>query len=198
METATNDGPSNNNDERVTSDQSKTSVKQSDNNSVDVQLSPPDDRYGWVVVGASFVAHMIGDGCCFSFGIVFTELLEYFHQGRSKTAWVGSLFVSMPMICGPIASSCTNRFGCRKTTMVGGVIAAVGCFASAFVDSIGMLCLTFGLISGFGLALVFVPSIVVVAFYFEKQRSFATGKGFNYLSILTESSSLRMDTWNKH
>lgn len=183
MEAATNGSPANNSDQRVTSDQPEPSVKQSDNTSVDTQLSPPDDRYGWVVVAASFAAHMIGDGCCFSFGVVFTELLEYFHQGRSKTAWVGSLFVSMPMICGPIASSCTNRFGCRKTTMAGGIIAAVGCFASYFVDSIEMLCLTFGLISGFGLALVFVPSIVVVAFYFEKQRAFATGKSFQYQSI---------------
>lgn len=178
MEAATNGSPSNNSDERVASTESKTNVKQSDNTSVDTQLTPPDDRYGWVVVGASFAAHMIGDGCCFSFGVVFTELLEYFHQSRSKTAWVGSLFVSMPMICGPIASSFTNRFGCRNTTMIGGIIAAVGCFASAFVESIEMLCFTFGLISGFGLALVFVPSIVVVAFYFEKQRAFATGKNF--------------------
>jgi len=68
------------------------------------------------------------------------------------------------------------RFGCRWTTIVGGLIASVGCLASAFTTSVGQLCLTFGVISGFGLALVYVPAVIVVAFYFEKKRAFATGR----------------------
>ncbi len=67
--------------------------------------------WGWIVVVASFGAHLIADGCGFSFGILFIELLEVFEEAKGKTAWVGSLFVAMPLICGPVASALTNKFG---------------------------------------------------------------------------------------
>ena len=135
-----------------------------------------DGGWGWVVVAASFMAHVIGDGCGFSFGILFSELLEAFGESKSTTAWVGSLFVSVPAICGPIASLCAKYMGCRCTTMLGGVVAALGCFAGSFSRNIGELCVSFGVIAGFGLSLVFVPAVVIVAFYFEKKRAFATGE----------------------
>ena len=100
-----------------------------------------------------------------------------FGESTGRTAWVGSLFVSVPAICGPVASALTNRYGCRWTTILGGLIAGVGCFLSAYATSIGQLCVTFGLLAGFGLSLVFVPTVVIVAFYFEKRRAFATGEG---------------------
>ena len=145
-------------------------------NSSEVSLpTPPDGQWGWVVVAASFMIHLIADGCAFSFGVLYVELLDYFGQGKGKTAWVGSLFVSVPLITGPIASALTNRYGCRKTTMAGGLIAAIGFVLSSFANSIEVLCLTFGLIAGFGLSMVYVPAVVIVAYYFEKKRAFATG-----------------------
>lgn len=129
-----------------------------------------------MVVFASFLAHLIADGCSLSFGVVFTELLDVFEESKSKTAWVGSVFISMPLICGPFASMFVSRYGCRWATVIGGLLASVGCIASSFVNSIDALCITFGLISGFGLALVFIPAVLVVAFYFKRRRSLATGK----------------------
>lgn len=148
----------------------------SDSSSSGITLPPPPDGgWGWVVVFASFMIHFIADGCAFSFGVLYTELLDYFQDSRGKTAWVGSLFVSVPLLTGPIASALTNKYGCRIITMVGAVIASFGFAISTFSHSTDMLCLTFGVISGFGLSMVYVPAVVIVAFYFEKKRAFATG-----------------------
>ena len=137
--------------------------------------TPPDGGWGWMVVLASFLVHLIADGCAFSFGVLYAELLDYFGESKGKTAWVGSLFVSVPLMTGPIASALTNRYGCRRTTILGGLIAGMGFISSSFADSIELLCFTFGIVAGFGLSMVYVPAVVIVAYYFEKRRAFATG-----------------------
>jgi hypothetical protein len=38
-----------------------------------------------------------------------------------------------------------------------------------------MLFINFGIVSGFGLSLCYVAAIVIVAYYFDTKRSFATG-----------------------
>ena len=153
----------------------KPSSSSSDRSSEVSLPTPPDGGWGWVVVLASFLVHLIADGCAFSFGVLYVELLEYFGKSKGKTAWVGSLFVSVPLMTGPIASALTNRYGCRRTTIIGGLVATIGFVLSSFANSIEMLCFTFGIIAGFGLSMVYVPAVVIVAYYFEKRRAFATG-----------------------
>ena len=124
---------------------------------------------------ASFMVHMIADGVSFSFGVFYVELLDYFQESKAKTAWVGALFVSVPLVAGPIASALTNKYGCRMVTIMGSIVATMGFLLSIAAPSLEILCITFGLISGLGLAMVYVPAVVIVAFYFEKRRAFATG-----------------------
>jgi hypothetical protein len=52
----------------------------------------PDGGYGWVIVFASLMVSLIADGVSFSFGLLYTELLDYFHEGTTKTAWVSQSF----------------------------------------------------------------------------------------------------------
>lgn len=137
--------------------------------------APPDGGWGWVVVAAAFFVNLIADGITFSFGVIYVDFLAYFGAGKSNTSWIGSLFMAMPLLLGPIASFLTDRYGCRRVTMVGAVLAATGFVLSAMTQSMASLLLTFGVLAGFGLALCYVAAVVIVAYYFEKRRSFATG-----------------------
>ncbi|XP_013774953.1 uncharacterized protein LOC106459835 [Limulus polyphemus] len=136
--------------------------------------TPPDGGWGWMVVFASFMVNLIADGVSLSFGILYIHLVSYFDESKAKTAWVGSLFLSMPLLMGPIASALTDRYGCRKVAIAGSLLATSGFAMSFFSNSLEFLFLTFS-ISGFGLALCYVTSIVIVAYYFEKKRALATG-----------------------
>ncbi|XP_026686036.1 uncharacterized protein LOC103518815 [Diaphorina citri] len=83
--------------------------------------------------------------------------------------------MSIPLLSGPIASFLTDRYGCRKVTILGGILAAIGFILSSFTSSINVLLVTFGIIAGFGLSLCYVAAVVIVAYYFDDHRSFATG-----------------------
>lgn len=139
------------------------------------EIQAPDGKYGWVVVFASFMINMIADGITFSFGIFNVEFLKYFGDSKGKTAWIGSIFMASPLLSGPIASYLTDRYGCRKVTIVGSITASIGFLLSAMSTSMEMLFVTFGVIAGVGLSLCYVAAVVIVAYYFDKRRSLATG-----------------------
>ncbi|XP_065338145.1 monocarboxylate transporter 12-like isoform X2 [Cloeon dipterum] len=151
-----------------------SSSSSSTSSSLDETSAPPDGGWGWVVVFAAFMVNLIADGITFSFGIIYVEFLEKFEAGKGATMWIGSLFMAMPLLCGPIASYTTDRYGCRKVTIIGSLLAASGFILSAHPSSMLVLLATFGL-AGFGLALCYVAAVVIVAYWFESKRSLATG-----------------------
>lgn len=137
----------------------------------------PDGGWGWMVVLASLVVSMIADGISFSFGLLYIEFLHEFGESKSKTAWIGSLFMAVPLLSGPIMSALVDRYGCRKMTILGGLISGVGFILSMFGRTIEVMYLTFGVIAGLGLGLCYVTAVVSVAFWFDKKRTLATGLG---------------------
>ncbi|XP_052896543.1 uncharacterized protein LOC128303587 [Anopheles moucheti] len=145
----------------------------------------PDGGYGWVIVFSSFMVSLIMDGVSFSFGLIYTELLSYFGESKSKTAWIGSLFIAVPLLSGPIMSNLVDRYGCRKMTMLGGFIGGMGFVLASFCQSVEQLYFTFGILSGVGLGFGYVTVVVSVAFWFDKRRTFATGIGASGTGIGT-------------
>ncbi|XP_004926421.2 monocarboxylate transporter 9 [Bombyx mori] len=155
---------------------SSGSSSSSDDEDVSItEARPPDGGWGWVIVFASFMVNLIADGITFSFGVFYPHFLDYFGEGKGKTAWIAGIFMAMPLLSGPIASFLTDRYGCRRVTIFGAILAAAGFVISAFVDNMETLFLTFGIMAGFGLSLCYVAAVVIVAYYFDKKRSLATG-----------------------
>lgn len=42
-----------------------------------------DGGWGWMVVFGAFMINVITDGCSYSFGVLFTHLVDYFQANRS-------------------------------------------------------------------------------------------------------------------
>ncbi|XP_054711482.1 monocarboxylate transporter 12-like [Uloborus diversus] len=136
---------------------------------------PPDGGWGWVVVFASFMIHVIADGVTYTFGIFYYEFLKYYGSSKGTTAWVASIMVGTTYCIGPVASGLTNKYGCRAVTVAGAVLAGTGLAISTLAPDVLFLFFSTGLCTGAGLGLMYLPSIVSVTCYFEKQRAFATG-----------------------
>ncbi|KAJ8729857.1 hypothetical protein PYW07_016895 [Mythimna separata] len=137
----------------------------------------PDGGWGWVVVLSSFVISMIADGISFSFGLLYIEFLEEFEASKSTTAWIGSLFIAVPLLSGPVMSALVDRYGCRSMTILGGIISTLGFVLASISTTLEMMMITFGVIAGLGLGLVYVTAVVSIAYWFEKKRNLAVGLG---------------------
>jgi len=138
-------------------------------------IPPPDGGWGWAVVFASFMIHIIADGITYSFGVFLVELIKIFDAERSTASLIPSILVGVTLGSGPIASYFTNRYGCRVVTIAGAILASAGLALSTAANSIEILFFTVGILTGLGFGLIYLPAIVSVSIYFEKKRAFATG-----------------------
>lgn len=145
----------------------------SDESEDDVLPPIPDGGWGWVVVISAFLISACADGLAFSFGLLHKEFTQYFETNQSKTALIGSLFVATPLLAGPIMSALVDRYGCRVMTIIAGLTSTVGFLLAAISNSVAMLCLTFGFISGLAMGVLYVTAVVSVAFWFDKRRNLA-------------------------
>ncbi|PAA66869.1 hypothetical protein BOX15_Mlig013653g1 [Macrostomum lignano] len=136
---------------------------------------PLDGGYGWVVTFSAFMVGVILDGISFSFGLFYNEFLEYFQESKAKTAWIGSVYNGMYMFIGPFVSFLCDRFGCRKVSMFGGLLACGACVCAVVANSVSLLILTYGFLGGFGFGMMYLPALVMVGQYFDKRRALATG-----------------------
>ena len=128
-----------------------------------------------MVVFGSFVCYFIADGWAYSFGVVFTDLLNYFDESKGKTATIGALIYAVPLLISPLPCALCNLYGTRPVTVAGGCICAASFIISTFVNSLEMLMLTLGVAVSVGLALTYVPAILSVTYYFETRRGLAVG-----------------------
>ncbi|KAG6452063.1 hypothetical protein O3G_MSEX007461 [Manduca sexta] len=155
--------------------------------SIEEKLPPiPDGGWGWVVVVSAFLVSACADGLAFSYGLLQNEFTKYFETTQSKTSLIGSLFIATPLVAGPIMSALVDRYGCRTMTIIAGLISTIGFLLAAISNSIPMLCLTYGFISGLAMGILYVTAVVSVAFWFDKRRNLAVslascGIGFGTL-----------------
>jgi len=145
--------------------------------SIDVSkhASAPDGGWGWVVLIGSFLSFFIADGWAYSFGVLFPSIVEYFDESRGTTALVGTLLYAIPMIVSPLACALVGAYGCRPVAVCGGTLTGISLAVACTAQSVTSLCIIAGVLSGFGLALVYVSSLFVVTMYFDRRRGLATG-----------------------
>lgn len=147
------------------------------------QMLAPDGGWGWVVVGALFVASALVFGLIRSLGIFFVEFVQYFDESAQAVSWITSIGVAVQQLFSPVGTAACNVYGARPVVMIGGFLSGLGFILASQATTLSHLYLTMGLISGLGWALVFTPIIASVMQYFTIRRSLAIGLGFTGIGL---------------
>lgn len=138
---------------------------------------PPDGGWGWIVVFASFFSIFILDGVTYTFGALLNEISQDLNVSTSLVALINSTSVALYFIGSPLASALINRYGFRECAMCGSVICSFALLSSYFTTTYITLFIFYGVIAGFGYALINMSASLVVGFYFERLRSVAMAIG---------------------
>ncbi|KAJ8246255.1 hypothetical protein GJAV_G00265530 [Gymnothorax javanicus] len=157
------------------------------------QQEAPDGGWGWVVLAASVIVLALTLAFPSCIGIFYTDLQAAFQASNSETSWVPSIMTAVLHAGGPLCSVLVERYGCRATVMVGGVLSGLGMAASSFTNSIVELYITAGVITGLGFCLSYQPAVAILGKYFARRRAFAnamsstgTAIGLSTLPFLAE------------
>uniref|UniRef100_K7FDC1 Solute carrier family 16 member 5 n=1 Tax=Pelodiscus sinensis TaxID=13735 RepID=K7FDC1_PELSI len=117
-------------------------------------------------------------------GIFFTDLQHEFQATNSETSWFPSIMTAVLHAGGPLCSVLVERFGCRLTVMLGGLLCGVGMVASSFSKSINHLYVTAGFITeGLGSCFGFQAGVTVLGYYFVRRRALANALASTGASI---------------
>uniref|UniRef100_A0A8C5SH90 Monocarboxylate transporter 13 n=1 Tax=Laticauda laticaudata TaxID=8630 RepID=A0A8C5SH90_LATLA len=136
--------------------------------------APPDGGWGWVVVLAAFLQSALVFGVLRSFGIFFVEFVAHFQELSGRISWITSIGIAVQQFASPVGTALSSHYGARPVIMVGGFLSGLGLLLASFATRLVHLYLSIGLLSGFGWALVFTPSMASVACYFKRRRTLAT------------------------
>ena len=71
-------------------------------------------------------------------------MTEYYDSEISTVSWVGSLFLGMRTIFGPITGGLIKMFGLRPVCISGSIVLAIGLLLSPLSPNIPILMLTQG------------------------------------------------------
>jgi MFS family permease len=116
-------------------------------------------RYGWVVVGACFVALAVIFGVSYSFAAFFEPFAREFAASRADVSLVFGVSGLLYFLLGAGGGMLADRFGPRVVTSAGMVCIALALLASSRAQSLTQIVLAQGLGVGIGIALVYTPAI---------------------------------------
>lgn len=146
-----------------------------DNISYHNPASSPRFYYGYVVVAVSFIIMVIAQGLFIVFGLFINPLLAEFGWTRAAISGAYSVSTILSGVLGIPMGGLVDRFGPRVIVTVCGVFMGVGYLLMSRVDAVWEIYLYYGVITGIGLAGLWVPLLSPISRWFVARRSLMTG-----------------------
>ena len=120
-------------------------------------------------------------GSIYAWSVFASPMAAYLSQFAGKTLTTGDLAIvyTIANAVGPITMISggffNDKIGPKAVIFTGGLMFGLGLIASGFAHSVGMLIVTYGLISGLGLGMAYGSTISTAVKYFQDKRGLIGG-----------------------
>jgi MFS family permease len=121
----------------------------------------PSARRAWLLLAASFITFTVSGACMQSYTVFLVAFIEEFRWSRGESSLAYSVSQFITGMTSPLVGVLVDRLGPARLVLIGGVVLALGLFASSFVDSLWQLVILYGVVMTLGAnclgLVVFVP-----------------------------------------
>ena len=138
-------------------------------------IGPPPDGgvSAWLRVLAYAIICITTLGVQYAFSPLYALLLVELGSPPAETAFVGSLSTGLMDGCGALSGIALERFGYRKTCIMGALMASSGMAIASVCTELWQLYLSYGVLLGIGSSLAFFAPIVIINYWFSRRLSLA-------------------------
>jgi MFS family permease len=136
-------------------------------------------------VAAGFISMFTVFGVAYSFGAFFEPMAREFHAGHAATAEVFSITAFLYFGLGLVSGPAVDRFGPRSVLLLGAVAMGAGLLLTSQAHQLALAYVTYGLGVGIATACGYVPMVAVIAGWFERRRSLASGLAVSGIGLGT-------------
>ena len=133
-------------------------------------------HYAWVIVTIIAIMQMVGSSIRMAFGVFIYPLSDEFGWSQGSITLAYALSSIVTALASPLAGSFGDRFGARKSMMLGCAMFIGGMLLIGLVNQVWQFYLTFGVLLGVAQAVFLVPLIPSAMTWFR--RHLGVGMGF--------------------
>ncbi|KEY57327.1 MFS transporter [Serratia sp. DD3] len=131
---------------------------------------------GWYIVGAAHILLALIFGAAYSFGALFSSIQTYFNADRFSTASIFSFTALLYYVIGVFSGSLSDKSSVRIVVLCGIISLALGFGISSLLSSsLTLFLLSFCVLVGLGVGLVYVPTVTTIQRWFVVYRGSASG-----------------------
>jgi len=132
-------------------------------------------HYAWVIVVIIAGMQIVGSSIRMAFGVFIDPLQAQFGWSQGGIGFAYAICSMVSAVVAPWAGNLGDRFGAKKSMLVGIFVYLIGMLATAFVKDLWQFWLTYGVILGIAQAIFLVPLIPAAMIWFRRHLGLAMG-----------------------
>ena len=132
-------------------------------------------HYAWVVVVIIAGMQIVGTSIRMAFGVFIDPLQTQFGWSQGGIGFAYAICSIVSAVASPWAGNLGDRFGAKKSMLVGTFVFLIGMLTTAFVKDLWQFWFTYGVILGIAQAIFLVPLIPAAMIWFRRHLGLAMG-----------------------
>lgn len=145
---------------------------------IPLEDTPPNGGYAWVCTFCVFMIIIHTWGINSAWGVILDHFITdstFPKATRIEYAFIGGLSISQALLIGPLVHKAQGVIGTRGLLLLGTLLVSASMLGAAYAHEIWHLFLSQGICFGFGMGLLYIPSMSVLPHWFSSHRSLAMG-----------------------